>query len=204
MPGLDLNPHLLILIVGITYVIVFGITAILKQEGVSTQFMLEALIITLLVAGGGYLTQSEVNPILFVFTLYLLTMRSRLLVDLAGLLSGRGRQRDAIRLLQVALQLWPDKPSRLIVLVNMGIVQLQRENPSSAQSLLEMALEESKTGGLGRRHEAAAHYNLGVAMQQQGQQNKAVQHFHAAIKALPNSSFSNAAEKALEKRRRDQ
>jgi tetratricopeptide (TPR) repeat protein len=134
--------------------------------------------------------------------LYLLTMRSRLLVDLAGLLSSRGRQRDAIRLLQVALGLWPDKPSRLIVLVNMGIVQLKRENPESAQSLLEMALEEGKNGGLGRRHEAAAHYNLGVAMQRQGKQSKAVKHFRAAIKALPNSHFSKAAEEALEIRRK--
>jgi tetratricopeptide (TPR) repeat protein len=202
MSGVDLNPHLLILIVGISYIVIFGVTAILKQEGISTQFMLEALTLTLLMAGGGYKTDSAVNPILFVFGLYLLTMRSRLLVDLAGLFSSRGRQRDAIRLLQVALGVWPDKPSRLIVLVNMGIIQLRRENPESAQSLLEMALEEGKHGGLGRRHEAAAHYNLGVIMRRQDKHPKAVKHFREAIKALPNSHFSKAAEEALEKQRK--
>ncbi len=169
----------------------------------TTQFILEVLVLTLLVLAGGYLTGSPVNPILFLAFIYLFTMRSRLLVDLAILLSNRGRQRDAISLLQVALSLFPDQPARLIILVNMGIVQLRRKNPESARELLESALEEAAEGGLGIRYRAGCHYNLGVALQQLGNDAQAVRHFRETTKVFPGSPFSRAAEQALEKRKRD-
>jgi Tfp pilus assembly protein PilF len=196
-----MEPYLLILIIGIFYAVVFGIMAILRREGVSIQFLLEAVILTAIIAGGGYITNSVANPILFLVFLYLITNRSRLLVDLATLLSNRGRQRDAISILQVAMRFFPDRPTRLIILVNMGIVQLRRKNPESARMLFDQVLEEAKQGGLGIRHRAACHYNLGVAFQQLSKDSEAVRHFRMATEVFPGSPFSNAATRALEERR---
>lgn len=196
-----MDPHLLILIVGFSYTVVYGLMALLRREGVTSQFLLETIVITVLVAGGGYFTNSPANPILFLVFLYLLTSRSRLLVDLANLLSNRGRQRDAINILQVALRLYPDKPTRLIVLVNMGIVQLRRENPESARMLLEKVLEETQDGGLGLRHKAACYYNLGLAFQQLGKEGQAVRYFKQATEVFPGSPYGKAAAKAIEERR---
>lgn len=174
----------------------------LRGEGFSMQFTLEAVALTLLIAGGAYFTDSEVNPVLFLIFLYLFTMRSRLLVDLANLFSNRGKQRNAVSILQTALRVYPDKATRLIVLVNMGITQLRRENPQSAQSLFELVLEEAEGGGLGMRHRAATHYNLAVALQKQGKDAQAVQEFREAADGYPGSPFSKAARDALERRKR--
>jgi tetratricopeptide (TPR) repeat protein len=129
-------------------------------------------------------------------------MRSRLLVDFANLISNRGRQRTAISILQTALRLYPDKSARLIIFVNMGIIQLQRKNPKSAETIFETVFEDAKDGGLGMRHRAAAHYNLAVALQKQGKDAMAVRHFREAAEGYPGSPFSKAAQKALEKRRK--
>jgi tetratricopeptide (TPR) repeat protein len=197
-----MDPHLLILIVGLSYTVVYGLMGILRREGVTTQFILETVILTVLGAGGGYFTNSPANPILFLVFLYIFTSRSRLLVDVATLLSNRGRQRDAINILQVALRLYPDKSTRLIVLVNMGIVQLRRENPESARMLLETALEEAEEGGLGIRQKAACYYNLGLAFQRLGKENQSVRFFKQAMEVFPGSPYGKAAEKALEERRK--
>jgi tetratricopeptide (TPR) repeat protein len=196
-----MDPHLVILIIGLSYAVVFGVMALLRREGVTSQFILEAMVVTGLVAGGGYFTNSPANPFLFLVFLYIITTRSRLLVDLANLLSNRGRQRDAINILQVALRLYPDKPTRLIVLVNMGIVQLRRENPESARMLLETVLEDAQEGGLGLRHKAACYYNLGLAFQQLGKEGQAVRYFKEATEVFPGSPYGKAAAKAIEERR---
>jgi tetratricopeptide (TPR) repeat protein len=173
----------------------------LRREGLSTQFAFEVLGITALVEVGALLTSSTVNPILFLVLVYLLSMRGRLLVDLANLLSGRGRQKNAISILQLALRLFPDRTTRLIIMVNMGIVQLRRQNPASAQALLEEVLQEAEAGGLGVKYEAASQYNLGLALQRQGKQADAVRHFNEAVAIFPNSIYSKAAQRALEQRR---
>jgi len=199
LPGV--SGQLVILLVGVAYAAVFALMFVLRREGFSSQFILESLVLTLLIAAGGTLTGSQANPIFFLAFLYIMTMRCRLLVDAANLLSARGRQRDAISTLQVALKLLPDKATRLIVLVNMGIIQLRRENPQSAQKLLEIVLEEAKTGGLGTRYEAACQYHLGLAFQRQEKERQAAEHFDAAVEAFPGSPYGRLAEKALQERR---
>jgi tetratricopeptide (TPR) repeat protein len=196
-----MDPTLLIVFLGLVYVVVFGVMGLLQREGLSTQFTLEGLLLTLLAAAGSFLTGESVNPILFVVFLYLVTMRARLVVDLAHLLSARGRQGNAISMLQVALRLFPDRTARLITYVNMGVVQLRRENPESAKQLLEMALKEGESGGLGYRYGAAGHYNLGLALMQLGQESKAVAHFKEAVESFPGSPYARAAERALARRR---
>lgn len=196
-----MNPHLLIAFIGVFYILIFGGLSIIRREGLSIQFAFEVTGLTLLVVVGTLLTGITLNPILFLIFIYLVTMRARLLVDLANLLSARGRQRDAMYVLQLALRLFPDRTTRLIVLMNMGIVQIHRQNPGSAQHLLEDVLKEAKDGGLGIKYEAACHYNLGLALQRRGKETQSVQHFKKAIEAFPSSIYSQAAEHTLKRQR---
>jgi tetratricopeptide (TPR) repeat protein len=196
-----MNSLLMIATIGVLYIVVFGGLALIRREGLSTQFALEALGITAVVLVLSYLTNIAFHPIFFLIFIYLITMRVRLLVDIANFLSNRGRQRDAINLLQFALRLFPDQSSRLVVLVNMGTVQIRRKNPQSAQELFEMVLEQSKNGGLGIKYEAACRYNLGVALQQQDKEAQAVHQFNEVTIIYPNSIYSKAADIALQKRK---
>jgi tetratricopeptide (TPR) repeat protein len=197
-----MNPHLLILIIGIFYILIFGGLSLLRREGLSTQFAIEVLALTGLVEAIALLLGTTVDPLMFLIFIYLISMRGRLLVDLANALSSRGRQRDAMKLLQWALRLLPDRSTRLVIQVNMGIVQLRRKNPASAQELFENVLEEyEKSGGLGVKYEAACRYNLGQALMQQNKEAEAVRQFNETMVIYPNSIYSKAAERVLEKRR---
>ena len=197
-----MNPHLLIFIIGIFYILIFGSLSLLRREGLSTQFAVESLVITILVEAIALLLGVTVEPLMFLIFIYLVTMRGRLLVDIANFLSSRGRQRDAMKLLQWALRLLPDRSTRLVIQVNMGIVQIRRKNPASAQELFEGVLAENeKSGGLGIKYEAACRYNLGQALMQQGKEPEAVRQFNETMVIFPNSIYSKAAARILEKRR---
>ena len=197
-----MNPLVLILIIGIFYTLIFGALSVLRREGLSMQFAVETSTITALVVGISWLTRTVVQPLPFLIFIYLITMRGRLLVDLASLLSSRGRQRDAINLLQWAMRLLPDRATRLVIQVNMGIVQLRRENPDSAQQLFEAVLAEMEQGaGLGIKYEAACRYNLGQALMQQKKEVEAVRQFNETTIIYPNSIYARSAERILEKRR---
>lgn len=196
------NPHLLILFVGVFYILIFGGLSLLRREGLSTQFAIEGIAITLIVVAIATFTGIPVNPLAFLIFIYLVTMRGRLLVDIANALSSRGRQRDAIKLLQFALRLRPDHTTHLVIQVNMGIVQLRRKNPASAQQLFEEVLKEmEQKGGLGVKYEAACRYNLGQAYLQQGREVEAVRQFNETTIVYPNSIFAKAATRVLEQRR---
>ncbi|MFH1634053.1 MAG: tetratricopeptide repeat protein [Chloroflexota bacterium] len=199
-----MNPHLLNITVGLLFIVVFGGLSFLRREGLSLQFALESLGVIAIIEAATLLTGIVINPIFFLMLIYLVSMRARLLVDLANLLSARGRQRDAVKLLQLALRLFPERNTRLIVLVSMGIIQLRRKNPESAQSLLESVLEEAADGGLSMKSESACYYNLGLALQRQGEEAKAIHHFNKAIDAFPTSIYGKAAGRALEQWRSGQ
>jgi tetratricopeptide (TPR) repeat protein len=195
-----MNISTMILLVGLMYIVGFGVISLLRREGLSLQFALEVLAVTAIIELWVFLI-GYFNPVLFLAIVYLVSMRVRLLVDLANMLSNRGRQRDAIRILQIALRLFPDKPSRLVTLVNMGIVQLRRKNPQSAQDLFEIVLHDGDSGGLGVKYEAACRYNLGLALQQQDKDAEAVKQFSEVTIIYPTSIYGQAAEKALANRR---
>lgn len=196
-----MSPYFSIAIIGILFILLFGGLSFIRREGVSAQFAWEVLGISAVLMGFVWLTGIPLNPVLVLIIIYLLSMRVRILVDLANMLSGRGRQKNAIQLLQFSLRLYPDRSSRLVALVNMGIVQLRRQNPASAQELFEMALQEADQGGLGIKYEAACRYNYGVALMRQGQEGAAVREFNEVTVIYPNSPFSQAAQAALQKRR---
>jgi len=196
-----MNPHLLILLIGLLYIVLFGGLSLLRREGLSLQFAFEVVGVSVVIEAVALVLGVPVNPLLYLVIVYLVSMRVRLLVDLANALSNAGRQRNAINLLQVAMRLYPDKSTRLVVLVNMGIVQLRRQNPESAQSLLQQAIDESQDGGLGIKFEAACRYNLGLALMRLGRSAQAVREFNEVTVIFPTSIYSKAAQKALEKHR---
>lgn len=196
-----MNLYFMILVVGLIYIVGFGALSLVRREGLSAQFALEVCAITALFELWLFLTGTYINPVIFLALIYVLSMRVRLLVDIGSMLSNRGRQRDAIRVMQFALRLFPDKPSRLVAMVNMGIVQLRRKNPASAQELFEIVLKDAEGGGLGIKYEAACRYNLGLALQRQGKDAEAVSQFSEVTIIYPTSIYGQAAEKALEKRR---
>jgi tetratricopeptide (TPR) repeat protein len=197
-----MNPHLLIISIGIFYILIFGALSVLRREGLSTQFAIEAFVITAVVEAIAFPTNTAVNPLLFLVFLYLVTMRGRLVVDLASALSSRGRQRDAIKLLQWAMRLVPDHSTRLVIQVNMGIVQLRRKNPANAQQLFEEVIKEMEQGGgLGVKYEAACRYNLGQALMQQGKEVEAVRQFNETTIIFPGSIYAKSAGNILEQRR---
>jgi tetratricopeptide (TPR) repeat protein len=195
-----MNPALLIFSIGLFFIIVFGGLSLLRREGLSNQFAYEVLGLTSLTSLASYLTGIPVNPLLFLATIYLISMRCRIITDLANLLSNQGRQRYAINLLQFALKIYPDRSTYMVILVNMGIVQIRRKNPQSAIELFKTVLDKAENGGLGIKFEAACRYNLGVALRQLGREPEAVEQFNEVNSILPSSIYSRAAETALEAR----
>lgn len=198
---LTLNPYLLLLLISCLFVLVFGGLGLTRREGLSLQFALEALGLTILLVGGSWLFSIPLSPFLFLALLYLITMRSRLIVDLANILAQRGRFKPAFRLYELGLAWRPDRPSRLIVLANRGAAELYSGQPDAAIQTLEAVLTMETGSGLGIKSEAACHYNLGYAYEKKGEDAKALSQYNKAIDVLPGSLYAKAAQAALKRRK---
>jgi tetratricopeptide (TPR) repeat protein len=200
--GYTVNTQLIVILVGFFYILIFGGLALLRREGLSGQFALEALAIIILAVLAGWATGTVIHPILLYVVLYLITMRARVLTDLANLLFRRQGYARAEHLYRLALCLLPDRASRFIVLVNQGIAQLQSGDGTAAITTLGGVLTSAKEGGgLGHKYEAACRYNLAIAYRKAGDDAKAVQQFNQVVELFPASIYGQAAEKALKERR---
>lgn len=197
-----LSLSIILLLVGFSYIVLFGAISLLKREGLSRRFAFEALIITLLVSGLTTLTGIQPHPVLFLILLYLLTMRVRLLVDLGNIFARRGQFESADKLYNLAASLWPDTTNRLILQVNQGTSLLQQKKLDEAIAIFDDVLEQTEQGYLGVKYEAAAHYNLGVAYLRKNMDARASIAFNAVIDTWPASEYARRAEVALEKHRR--
>jgi tetratricopeptide (TPR) repeat protein len=197
-----MSPPLLLLLLGLLYVLIFGGLALLRREGSPTRLAIEAVVVTLLVAGLVALTGSTINPAIFLVVLYLLTMRVRLLVDLGNLLARRGNHAQADAVYRLGLRLWPDEAGRLIVQLNQGVLDLHRGRPDDAIAAFRDILAEAKSGYLGVKYECACHYNLGVAYQRKGLDAQATLEFNAALDTWPASEYARYAAIALERRKK--
>jgi len=186
----------IILLIGVAYALTFRLLAWLRREPFSLQFILEAVGLTALVAALSFLANVRMDPILFLVLLYLLTMRSPLLVDLANVAARSGRFALAEKLYSLAGRLWPDVPACLAIAMNHGAALVLQGRLPEAISLLERVLE---TPELSPKHAAATHYNLGVAYRNQGETQKSNDHLHAAIEAFPGSIYARHAEAMLKK-----
>lgn len=173
----------------------------MRREGLSLQFALEALGLSALLVGGSWLLLTPLHPVLFLLILYLITMRSRLIVDLANLLIQRNRPQPAFALYKLALALRPDLSSRLIVLVNQGAAYLHQGQVHSAIAILEGVLEETQRPRLGTKYEAACRYNLGYAYELKGEDAKANTQYHQTIDLLPGSVYAQGAQASIRRRK---
>lgn len=198
---LNMDPYLLLLAVGCLFILVFGGIGYLRREGLSVQFALEAAGLTAIMVGGSWLLGTPINPFLFLVILYVVTMRSRLVVDLANIIAKRGNYELASRLYSLAMAWWPDKASQLIVQANWGAAQLHRGHVKEAIATLESVLEIQNRARLGMKYEAACRYNLGFAYERSGQDAQAVTQYNEVIDLLPGSVYGKAAAAALKRRK---
>jgi tetratricopeptide (TPR) repeat protein len=199
-----LDPYLLLLLVACLFILVFGGLSFLRREGLSAQFALEAVVLTVLLVGGSWLLSRPLNPFLFLVLLYLVTMRSRLTVDLGNLFAARGRYDLAFRLYRLSLAWWPDAASRLIVLTNQGAAELRSNQIEAAIRTLEGVLDIEQRTRLGLKYEAACLYNLAFAHEKLGDDAKACRLYNEVIDLLPGSAYAQGAQAALKRRKEKQ
>lgn len=199
---LNLDPTLLSLLVACLFILVFGGLGYIRREGLSVQFALEAVALTILLVGITWLLGVQLSPFILLVVLYLVTMRSRLTVDVANMLVRREQYDLAFKLYHLSLAWWPDPASRLIVLVNKGAAELHSGQLDAAIQTLENALETEKRPRLGLKYEAACRYNLGYAYEQKGEDAQAVAYYNETIDVLPGSLYAQAAESALRRRKK--
>jgi tetratricopeptide (TPR) repeat protein len=200
----NLDPNLLLLLIGCLFILLFGGLSFIRREGLSAQFALEAAVLTALLVGGSWLTRIQLSPFLFLILLYLVTMRSRLTVDVANVLAERDKYDLAFRLYRLGLAWWPDASSRLIVLTNRGVAELRSGQVEEAIATLRSVLEVEERPHLGLKYEAACQYSLGLAYEKRGESAKAVQQYNEAIDTLPGSTYAQAAQAALKRRKKEQ
>jgi tetratricopeptide (TPR) repeat protein len=197
-----LSLPVILLLEGFSFVVLFGAVSLLKREGLSRRFAIEAVIFTLVVSGLTALTGIQTHPILFLILIYLLTMRVRILVDLGNIFARRGQFELADKLYNLAERLWPDATNRLILRVNQGTSLLQQKKLDEALAMFSEILEQAEHGYLGVKYEAATHYNMGVAYLRKNMDARASIAFNAVIDTWPASEYARRAEVALEKNRR--
>jgi tetratricopeptide (TPR) repeat protein len=191
---------LLLLLVGLCYVLVFGGLSWLRREGFSLRFAVEGVVITLIVAALAAFTPFQMNGVILILLLYVITMRVRLLVDLANYLARRGQRARASSVYELAWRLWPDAAGCLILEINRGVLSLQDGDLDRAIAMLQGVLAQAGSGFLGAKHECATHYNLAVAFERKGLDAQAVVEYNAALDTWPSSEFARRAAAALERR----
>ena len=188
---------------GLVYIVVFGGLALMRREGLSLRFAVEALVITLVLGVINLATGNWMPPILFLILLYLATMRVRLMVDVGNIFARRGRFTLSERIYQLALTLWPDETARMIVQVNLGAACIQQGEYNRAIDLFQQLIQSPYQNHLGLKYEAAAHYNLGVAFSRKGMHAQAIKEFNNVLEAFPISEYGRQAQIALERERSD-
>lgn len=191
-------PFLIILLVGLVYLLSFGMLSFLRRQGLSVRFAVEGLIVTGIGSGLVYLAV-PLHPLIFLLFLYLVTMRGRLLVDIANQFTSMGKHKMALALTQLTLRLKIDTTTRRIVLINHGHTLLRMGKTNEAYKTLKEALRGVGEDHFGAKYLAAGYYNSGLACQRTGREAEAVNNFKKAIDAWPRSIYGEAAERELEK-----
>jgi tetratricopeptide (TPR) repeat protein len=189
--------HLMIGLLGLVYILLFGGMSLLRREGLSAQFAVEAILFTAVVMLAIVVLGVPIHPVLFILLIYLLTMRIRIIVDLANTFARRGKYDQAEKIYRLAYALKPDQTSKLIIDVNRAVMLLQTGYLGEAIALFSEILEQGEKGYLGVKYEAASHFNLGVAYQRQENPSKATIEFNSAIDTWPGSLYAQRAQQAL-------
>jgi tetratricopeptide (TPR) repeat protein len=193
--------HLLIGLIGLLYIVVFGGMALLRREGLSIRFAVEAVCLTAIAVILVWLTPIQIHPVLFLLLLYVITLRVRILVDLANVFARRGNHVQAERIYGLASHVWPDQTSDLIIKVNHAILLLQKNQLNDSISMFKEVLSQANQGYLGVKYEAAAHFNLGVAYLRNSNSSMAIVEFNSVLDTWPASLYARRAQEALERQR---
>lgn len=191
----------LLLFLGLLYVLVFGALSLVRREGLSVQFALEGLLLTALAVGLSAFTPISTHPVLFIAILYLVTMRVRVLVDLGNSFARRNNFILAGKFYSLAESLKPDLTSSLILQINQGTALLQQGALDESIAVFKTVLERAGRGFLGEKHQAATHYNLGVAYRRKKMETQAALEFNAVVVTWPFSEYARYAQIALQKPR---
>ncbi len=196
-----MNLYMVFGLIGLLYIVVFGAMAVFRREGLSIRFAVEALVVTALAIILVVVLSIQIHPVIFLLVLYLITMRVRILVDLASVFAGRGDFGRAEKIYNLASHMWPDQTNDLVIKVNHAIMLLQSKQVDESIILLNDVLSQASKGYLGVKYEAAAHYNLGVAYLRKENIAKATAEFNAVLDTWPASLYAQRAQKALERQR---
>jgi tetratricopeptide (TPR) repeat protein len=188
-------------LIGLLYIVVFGGMALLRREGLSVRFAVESVCITAIAVIFVVLTPVQIHPTVFLLLLYVITLRVRLLVDLANFFARRGNYVQTERIYNLASHLLPDQTSRLIVNVNQATLLLQENKLNESITLFTDVLSQANKGYLGVKYEAATHFNLGVAYQRNNNNSMATVEFNAVLDTWPASLYAQRAQQALERQR---
>jgi len=199
-----MDSPIVLLAIGFIYIPVFGGLSLLRREGLSMRFAIESVIFTCLVTLFRWLTGVIIHPAIFLFVLYIVTMRIRLLVDIGNISARRRNFTTAEKIYNLALQLWPDPGNRLIVEVNKGTLLLQQGALDESINLFQNLLRGSDQGFMGIRYESATHYNLGIAFRRKGLESQAVKEFNTVLEIWPVSEYARAASNALARHNQSQ
>lgn len=190
------NPGILLL-EGFLFALLFGGLSLLRRENLSARFAMEAVIVTVFFAGLAALTEIQIHPVLFLIIIYLITMRVRLLVDIANGLARSRKYASAESVYALAERMWPDQTGLLILHVNWATARLQSGDLEGAITAFRNILQKAGLGYLGVKYETAAHYNLGVAYSRKGMEPQAMQEFNAVLDTWPASEYARRASDAL-------
>src|SRR5512136_1668061 len=140
-------------LIGLLYILVFGVMALLRREGLSIRFAIESLCVTAIALLLVVLTPIQIHPVLFLILLYLITLRVRIMVDLANIFARRGRFVQAERIYNLASHLWPDQTSNLIIKVNNATLLLQKNLIDESIAMFTDVLTQAGKGYLGVKYE---------------------------------------------------
>ena len=187
----------LLLMVGLLYTLLIGLLAFLRREGLSAQFAIESIVITVIFSVLAAWTSIVIHPVLFLVILYLVTMRVRLLVDLGNSFARRSNFASAEKIYAFISRLWPDSAGRLIVEINQGTLSLQKGHTDEAIRVFKDILEKADQDHLGLKYEAAAHYNLGRAYRRKDLEAQAIAEFNAVLDTWPASEYARRASSIL-------
>ncbi len=193
--------YLMISLIGLLYIVVFGGLGIFRREGLSIRFAVESVCVTAIAVILVVLLRIQIHPVLFLIVLYLITLRVRILVDLANFFARRGNYIRAESIYNLAYHLWPDQTNDLIIKVNHATLLLQKNQLNEAISMFTEVLSQADHGYLGVKYEAAAHFNLGVAYLRNSNNSMATIEFNSTIDTWPVSLYAQRAQQALERQR---
>jgi len=191
-----MNTQVVTPLTGLLFILVFGGLSLVRQQGLSLQFALEGLAITAIATGLIFFAGLRVNPILFLAVLYLVTMRTRWLVDLGNFLSQQRRHTAALAAFDLAQRLWPDQVGRMLACIGTGVAHLKAGDLEKAIGALQEALGKIPKG-IHPRYEAGCRYNLGLAYRRSGREEEANLEFRRVLALDQDSLFAVAARTAL-------